>query len=474
MICATCFAATDSAMCERCGYSSRLAQKYSLQRPLPGATETPTFFATTPEGQELVAEKVVQASHVYYQTWEAAARGLKILQRLRHPLFPKIHEVVESGTGDMRAIWMIREHLPAPSLLAEAKDRRFTETEVLDVLTQLLDGLASLHAAGRLSHGRVEPGSLFRRPGGSLVLAGFVAAARDHTHRPEDDGPTQASAFIPPELGEGTHTARSDVYGAGMIAVYLLGGVGATTTRDVRGRLDWKLPPGVRAEVGTFLGALTQRNPHARPADAGAALEHLAKLHPPAVARAAAARPPVKLEEADTAGPALIPADLEQLPPGYDDAGRTPPGMGLQLAVLGLGVVLGVAASVAGTASASLRGGGGPEWVQEQKTGLGERVVASFPLRSCAEHWRELNPDAPEDAPYVLVTILPDGALVPVPADDEANDLTASMDDCARFALGSVHGPPEPLHDGDKHLTQMLVPLGAQDPSRIRWVWEAM
>ena len=63
---------------------------------------------------------------------------------------------------------------------------------------------------------------------------------------------------------------------------------------------------------------------------------------------------------------------------------------------------------------------------------------------------------------------------MPVPADDEENDLTATMDDCTRFALGSVHGPSDPLQDGDKHLTQMLVPLGAQDPSRVRWVWEAL
>jgi len=131
------------------------------------------------------------------------------------------------------------------------------ERVVAQLLHQLLDALAAVHAAG-LVHGDVKPANLLLRPGAvpHLLLSDFGVAARPGTPAPVAGTPS----YLPPERSAGAPPHPSqDVYAAGLVARRSLAGP---------------------APLLTLCDSMTRPEPERRP-PAAAALRRLRELTGP-------------------------------------------------------------------------------------------------------------------------------------------------------------------------------------------------
>ncbi|GAA2553688.1 Stk1 family PASTA domain-containing Ser/Thr kinase [Pseudonocardia hydrocarbonoxydans] len=209
------------------------------------------------------------------------------------PVLFLVMELVEGAT--LREVLRLRGQLGVPAAVA--------------VLDRVLSGLAEAHRLG-LVHRDVKPENVLISHTGEVKVADFglvVAAAQaGASHVGTIMGTV---AYLSPEqVATGTADARSDVYAAGILLYELLTGAPPFTGdtaisvafRHVNDRVP--APSLIAGDVPPELDALvlraTDRDPAARPADAGALLAELRQV----AHRLEVPRVPVPVPPSDTAG----------------------------------------------------------------------------------------------------------------------------------------------------------------------------
>ncbi|WP_157612560.1 protein kinase domain-containing protein [Ruania albidiflava] len=166
-------------------------------------------------------------------------RRARVAARVRHPAVAPVREVVPLP-GDGLAV--VTELVPGPTLATlRAARRGLSVAECVQVATELLTALETLHAAG-IVHGDIAPANVIVAPEeeetGRLVLVDLVGgAAADRGTR----------GFRAPELDQGAlPSAAADVYSAAQLSL-------------------WVAEPGARPEVTELLEALLSTDPQVRP-----------------------------------------------------------------------------------------------------------------------------------------------------------------------------------------------------------------
>ena len=173
---------------------------------------------------------------------------------------------------------------------------------VAELLRQLLDGLAAVHAAG-VVHRDIKPGNLLLAATGStrphLYLGDFGIAVESTGPRlTTHDVVVGTPGYIAPELERGEDpSVASDLYAAGMVATVML-----TGRRPARDGAAATLAAGGPALLSRLVTALTDVDPAARPASAS---EARAALDDPSVAWTP-----------DVLGGLVLPSRLPPLPAG--------------------------------------------------------------------------------------------------------------------------------------------------------------
>ncbi len=257
-------------------------------------------------------------------------------------------EIHDFGLDELGRPWVARELVEGRSaaelVLREAP---LGVEQCVELVTQLLSGLAALHAAG-LSHLGVKPENVFvtypspGRPLVKLLDAGQAAAAvPDAVLR----FPRQLGYAAPELLSERPHGAPADLYAAGALLYELLSGAvvapaGAVlgeTERDFSGDREsavFVLSERLAAPLGGLLRRALDPRPEARPASAAEFAAELGAFEsavPRVAPRRATRRQPIdrtrgRLGASDLAARALrnpqIPqaARVPRISLGYDDA----------------------------------------------------------------------------------------------------------------------------------------------------------
>lgn len=232
-------------------------------------------------------------------------------ERGAEPVLFLVMELVEGGT--LRDVLRLRRQLGVPASVA--------------VLEPVLAGLAEAHRLG-LVHRDVKPENVLISYGGEVKVADFGLAVAAAQAGASHVGVIMGTvAYLSPEqVATGTADARSDVYAIGVLLYELLTGVApyvgetalSVAYRHVTDRVP--APSLIAGDVPPELDALvlraTDRDPAARPADAGALLAELhrvaARLEVPRVAVPVPPRPAV--DQHDTV-PAVGPQPTRALPP---------------------------------------------------------------------------------------------------------------------------------------------------------------
>ena len=122
----------------------------------------------------------------------------------------------------------------------EAEGRPFTESDLLAVMTPVLEGLARVHAAGVL-HRDIKPSNiLIRRSDGRPVLLDFGAAKQAAAKYTKSQAPyTEGYAALEQVADTGKLGPWTDMYGAGAVMWRMVAG----------GNRPWEPPHPVRVEL---------------------------------------------------------------------------------------------------------------------------------------------------------------------------------------------------------------------------------
>jgi serine/threonine protein kinase len=206
------------------------------------------------------------------------ARFADEARRAAAVVHPNVVMVFDEGTDGADA-FMVMELVPGKTLREIVAERGpLPPHEVSRLIRQVAGALDAAHAAG-VVHCDVKPANVIVDPEGVAKLTdfGIARAARD---RDEQELLGTARYIAPERVEGGPVTARTDVYGLGLVAYELLTGRpafdGATSEELVRERLVGPPPSLRRARVGiddrldTIVGRALATLPDRRYASAGA------------------------------------------------------------------------------------------------------------------------------------------------------------------------------------------------------------
>jgi len=201
----------------------------------------------------------------------------KSVARLSHQ---NVVAVFDQG-ADGPFLYLAMEYVPGRTLKGLLRDSgRFSPATALEIMTAVLDGLASAHASG-IVHRDVKPENVLVTGDGRVKVADFglsrAQSAAGHTRSGLLIGTV---AYVPPEQVTGESTGpRGDVYSAGVMLFELVTGrlpfTGDTPLSIAYQHVNQDVPapsalvPGIPAGIDQLVLTATSRDPARRFADAG-------------------------------------------------------------------------------------------------------------------------------------------------------------------------------------------------------------
>jgi serine/threonine-protein kinase len=156
---------------------------------------------------------------------EPLRREAQVLAAFRHPGLPMVHALGRHRDHE----FMVMERLTGKTLaelLGARKGQPLPIVECVDLLSQIGEALAPLHASG-LAHADLKPANIMVAPGGRLVLLDF-GIARIEQLRVGGKRISGSPHYMAPEAIRGTVPVGSahllDLYALGVIAFVLVTG----------------------------------------------------------------------------------------------------------------------------------------------------------------------------------------------------------------------------------------------------------
>lgn len=240
-------------------------------------------------------------------------REARSAARIDHPAVVDVFDQGDDRTGPEPVLFLVMELVDGGTLRDVLRARgQLGVPGAVAVLDRVLSGLAEAHRLG-LVHRDVKPENVLISYAGELKVADFglvVAAAQaGASHVGVIMGTV---AYLSPEqVATGSADARSDVYAAGVLLYELLTGTppytGDTAISVAFRHVNDRVPApsliagDVPPELDALVARATDRDPAARPADAGALLaelRHLAhRLEVPRVPVPVPPPPPVSTQD---------------------------------------------------------------------------------------------------------------------------------------------------------------------------------
>ena len=199
---------------EETEYPSELTRDYELLECFSEKENIRTLLAAHREtGGQCVVKCYLKESPLYERTEPQPLREV-----LSAPM-PRF--LAEYRNEQMRCV--LREYVPGETLSEFARNRVFSEEEVIRIGIELCDQLSALHGmTPSIIHRDIKPQNVVIRPDGRPVLIDF-GIARIHTENETDTIAFGTQGFAPPEqYGFSQTDARSDIYSLGILLYWLL------------------------------------------------------------------------------------------------------------------------------------------------------------------------------------------------------------------------------------------------------------
>lgn len=195
---------------------------------------------------------------------------------------PNVVNVYDQGE-DRGLAYIVMEYIPGITLRDLLHDHhRLTPEQTIDVMDAVLSGLQAAHRVG-IVHRDLKPENVLLADDGRIKLSDFGLARAASANTASGSVLLGTIAYLSPELvTKGTADIRSDIYSLGIMMYEML-----TGEQPYRGDQPVniafrhanedvpppsRLRPGIPAQLDDLVVWATERDPEARPADAGAML----------------------------------------------------------------------------------------------------------------------------------------------------------------------------------------------------------
>ena len=260
-----------------------IGNRYLIESQVASGGMATVYLATDQRLDRQVALKVIHphlANDASFQ--EKFVLEAKTAAKLSHP---NLVNVFDQGT-DGQTTFLVMEYVSGITLRDALKEYGpLPAVRALEMLAQILSGLAAAHRAGIL-HRDLKPDNVLLADDGRVKLGdfGLARAIAEHTNSGDLVG---TIAYLSPELvTRGLADARSDVYAAGILLFELLTGKqpfeGEQAVQIAYQHANSTVPapstlaPETPSAIDKLVAWSTAKSPADRPADAG---ELLAKVN---------------------------------------------------------------------------------------------------------------------------------------------------------------------------------------------------
>ena len=149
-------------------------------------------------------------------------REAKSVSDLSHPNIVEVYDVGEEEGQH----YIVMEYIDGRTLKQLIQKRgALTVAEVLDIMTQLTDGLAAAHEA-YIIHRDIKPQNIMILDNGMVKITDFgIAMTLNATQLTQTNSVMGSVHYLPPEQASGqTATTKSDIYSSGILMYELLTG----------------------------------------------------------------------------------------------------------------------------------------------------------------------------------------------------------------------------------------------------------
>lgn len=188
---------------------------------------------------------------------------------------PNIVEVYDVGEEDGE-YYIVMEYIEGKTLKQLLKKREsLTLTEVIDIMTQLTDGIAHAHES-YIIHRDIKPQNIMIQDDGRIKITDFgIAMALNATQLTQTNSVMGSVHYLPPEQASGKGaTVKSDIYSMGILMYELLTGTvpfkGDNAVEIALKHMKDKIPsirkqdPSIPQSVENILMKATAKNPRNR------------------------------------------------------------------------------------------------------------------------------------------------------------------------------------------------------------------
>lgn len=261
-----------------------LRDRYELQRQLGRNAGRQTWLAQdlaiTPH-QPVIVKLLGFVDQVDWDTLKLFEREAQILKNINHPRIPQYRDYFSI---DDRVLWfgMVQDYIPGVSfkeLLAQKQ--RFSETQAVQIATQILKILAYLHDLNPpVFHRDIKPSNLIWGEDKHVHLIDFGAVQDRAAIEGRTFTVVGTYGYTPMEQFGGRTVAASDIYALGATLIHLLTGIAPADMPQRDLRLQFTEQVNLSTELENWLKKATEPDLGKRFLNARFALEALQHPQP--------------------------------------------------------------------------------------------------------------------------------------------------------------------------------------------------
>jgi len=255
--------------------------RYQLIQQLGENQGRQTWLASDLSHQNQVVVKLLAFSpQMEWEQLKLFEREAEVLQRLNHPQIPKYRDYfsLEKEEGD-GLCWfgLVQVFIPGISLQQLiTQGKKFTESQIKDIATQVLEILIYLHElAPPILHRDIKPSNLLLGEDNQIYLLDFGAVQNQGAVEGVTFTVVGTTGYAPLEQFWGKTVPSSDLYALGATIIHLLTGISPADLPQEKLRIKFADRVSVNRAFVQWVEGMTEPDPHQRYQTALSALEDL-------------------------------------------------------------------------------------------------------------------------------------------------------------------------------------------------------
>ncbi len=233
-------------------------------------------------GAEKIAIKILHRQFAFEQKYtQRFLREIQLMRRVNHRNVVRTYDV--GADGDI--VYFTMEYVHGQSLLDLIESRSFPKEQLVNIVTQICDGLSAIHESG-IIHRDLKPGNLIVLEDYTVKITDFGVARPESSELTAHNEVIGSSPYIAPEVWLGDKvTSAVDLYSLGIILYELSTGVlpfdGESPAVLMRMHLDRApVPPReINKSIPSWLNKLVlkllEKSPLARPRTAADVIQYV-------------------------------------------------------------------------------------------------------------------------------------------------------------------------------------------------------